>query len=75
MGCLCQIKGEIAAKKIRSLTNQSVDVVTLDLADFSSVRQFVKSASLLTTKVHILVNNAGSKSFGPIPVFNYGTIY
>ena len=71
MGCLDKVSGEVAAQKIRFLSSeQSVEVVALDLTKLSSVRKFVVDVDKLTTKVDILVNNAGSK-----PIFKCSNFF
>ena len=59
--CINMKNGEIAAKKIRSVSKQHVDIVPLNLANFSAIRKFANIIDKLTSKVDILVNNAGSK--------------
>ena len=69
LGCLDMKNGEIAAKKIRSVSNQHVDIVPLNLANFSAIRKFANIIDKLTSKVDILVNNAGSKSIKYVPIY------
>ena len=53
-------KGEAVAAEIRSSTgNEAVDVMSVELMDFASVRTFAKEYSSRHTALQILVNNAG----------------
>ena len=61
LGCLNIKNGEIAGEKLRSVSKQPVDIVPLNLANFSAIRKFANIIDKLTSKVDILVNNAGSK--------------
>lgn len=52
-------KGLAAVKEIEQETRGHVEFVSLDLASFSSIRQFAKDISTRGLPVHLLVNNAG----------------
>ena len=61
MGCRNVKKADTAAENIRTMTRGTVHVIPLDLASFDSVRNFAMEIKSLTTKVDILINNAGGK--------------
>jgi NAD(P)-dependent dehydrogenase (short-subunit alcohol dehydrogenase family) len=53
-------KGEKAAADIRATTgNKNVEVASMDLADFGSVREFADRYLKTGAPLHILINNAG----------------
>ena len=56
-------KAQKAAEKIKTVTKEVVHVIPLDLASLASVRKFAEEIKALTTKVDILINNAGSKLY------------
>ena len=61
MGCLNEARGEKAAQSIRLISKQPVDVISLNLAKFASVRIFAAKVEKLTPKIDLLVNNAGGE--------------
>ena len=63
MGCRDVKKAQKAAEKIKTVTKEVVHVIPLDLASLASVRKFAEEIKALTTKVDILINNAGSKLY------------
>ena len=64
MACRDTKKAEKAAEEIRKLSFcDKVEVEYLDLADFDSVRSFVRLMYAKLNKLDILINNAGEKLF------------
>jgi len=60
LACRNKTKGLAAVKRIVEATgNQSVQMMTVDLANFKSVREFAAEVNNTLDKVDILVNNAG----------------
>ena len=64
MACRDIQRGERAAEDIqKEVSHAQVVVRKLDLASFSSIRDFAKDVNLAEDKINILINNAGV--FGP----------
>ncbi|MHA2363985.1 MAG: oxidoreductase [Candidatus Hodarchaeales archaeon] len=60
MGCRSKEKGQDAIDKLKSLDlNISVELILLDLANLSSVKQFAESFKKKYDKLDFLFNNAG----------------
>eukprot|EP00854_Cymbomonas_tetramitiformis_P023569 gene23569-28543_t len=59
VACRSKTKGLAAVKEIEQETGGRVEFVSLDLASFSSIRQFAEDISTRGLPVHLLVNNAG----------------
>jgi hypothetical protein len=58
------MQGEKALELIKQAGSSTrVQLLSLDLGDFRSVRKFAKSVhEIVQSKIHILINNAGGKS-------------
>ena len=64
MACRDTQRGEIAAEDIqREISHGKLIVKKLDLASFSSIREFANDIKIAEEKINILINNAGV--FGP----------
>jgi len=60
MACRSTDKGESAANKIRDkVANAQLDVMKLDLANQSQIREFVAAFNDKYQTLHVLINNAG----------------
>ena len=60
MACRQQETGQASLDEIVELTgNDSLELMTVDLASLKSIRNFVKEFKLKYSKLHILINNAG----------------
>lgn len=59
LGCRDRVKGEAVARIIRKKTgNQNVFASRLDLANLSSIKEFVQEFNEKEQKLHVLINNA-----------------
>jgi len=59
IACRTPLTAQKAAEEIEKSSNNKVDVMHLDLADFGSIRQFVTQFKDRGLPCHILINNAG----------------
>ena len=60
IACRDVVKAEDAAREISSQTGGRVTTLRLDLASLQSVRRAVQELKLITPKIDLLVNNAGT---------------
>jgi retinol dehydrogenase-12 len=59
IACRSEAKGREAADRIRAETKREVELLTVDLADFASVRACTHAFLSKGLPLHLLVNNAG----------------
>ena len=63
LACRDEDRGKAAAAEIKAKTNSdTVYTLSVDLADFSSVRDFVKKFFSKEERVDFLINNAGKRN-------------
>lgn len=65
MACYCPAKArEKCARLIEETGNPDIEVMGIDLANLQSVRNFVDSLTARFSRVHLLMNNAGTLETG-----------
>ncbi|KAJ9085308.1 hypothetical protein DSO57_1015327 [Entomophthora muscae] len=59
IGCRSPIKAELAIQKLKAESKEGVDIesIKLDLADFSSVRNFAEEFKKKNLPLHLLISN------------------